>query len=524
MRIDIIKKEANDILESKKAECSCIEYKASELQLDKILKTICAYANNYYENDYSLIFIGVEEKNDGNEKAVPVTPIKGIEESRLEIAKNALNYLRPYLYPNVKYEIIANDYKDKKYLLVIVEKQLGGPFAVSDRVLQDKKIGLKPGRYIRVESDTRLAYVSEEYALIRKFAQYHFTSEINGDATIDDLDIDYLKEYLSLTSNRIIQSDMSKDKIANALALFDKNESASERVKNFAVLMFTNKPDKFIPYSNIEIISDTLGDIRKMEAKNFTGPIWKQYYSALKYINDNFVRTITLREDGIATNKKISNFPFKAIEELLANAIVHKNYENQKSIQVYINENEINIVNYNNPLPPITIKDLNERYYFHERDTINPEIRDMFKSLGIIESYGTGVGEAKKSCGDNKADSIYYKEFGDNANITSVVIPCNKQYCDLVNMKMRFDDQNMRFDDRKLRIQPIIENSDFNATIKNNLDRIALEYINSVFGAKEIIAILNCVPNTATKYIKKLLELDLIEKVEGLGKGKYKFK
>lgn len=51
-----------------------------------------------------------------------------------------------------------------------------------------------------------------------------------------------------------------------------------------------------------------------------------------------------------------------------------------------------------------------------------------------------------------------------------------------------------------------------------------LEFIDSVFSAKEIIGLLNCVPNTATKYIKKLLELDLIEKVDGLGKGKYKFK
>lgn len=82
----------------------------------------------------------------------------------------------------------------------------------------------------------------------------------------------------------------------------------------------------------------------------------------------------------------------------------------------------------------------------------------------------------------------------------------------------------MRFDDRKLRIQSAIKHSDFNVTIKNNLDQIVLEFIDSVFSAKEIIALLNCVPNTATKYIKKLLELDLIEKVEGLGKGKYKFK
>ena len=37
-----IKKQANEILKNKAAECSYIEYKASEQQLDRILKTILA--------------------------------------------------------------------------------------------------------------------------------------------------------------------------------------------------------------------------------------------------------------------------------------------------------------------------------------------------------------------------------------------------------------------------------------------------------------------------------------------------
>ncbi len=85
------------------------------------------------------------------------------------------------------------------------------------------------------------------------------------------------------------------------------------------------------------------------------------------------------------------------MEELLANAIVHNNYENGKPIQIYVSEKQINIVNYNKPLPPIRISDLNERTFFNERDTENPEIRDMFKAIGIIESFGMGIGEAKFS-------------------------------------------------------------------------------------------------------------------------------
>lgn len=50
----------------------------------KILKTICAYGNNYYDNDIQYIFLGVEEVNDENNKAIPKPPILGIDEGNLE--------------------------------------------------------------------------------------------------------------------------------------------------------------------------------------------------------------------------------------------------------------------------------------------------------------------------------------------------------------------------------------------------------------------------------------------------------
>lgn len=59
----------------------------------------------------------------------------------------------------------------------------------------------------------------------------------------------------------------------------------------------------------------------------------------------------------------VANYPYKAVEELLANAVVHKNYETDKSIQAYITEREIDIVNYNRLLPPVTLEDLNERTF-----------------------------------------------------------------------------------------------------------------------------------------------------------------
>ena len=523
MREDFYKMEANECLRKRKPECSHIEYKASGEQKDKILKTICAYGNNYYDNEFSFIFVGVEEMDTQAEKSTPALPIKGINAGSLESVKNSLCGLRPYLFPKVIFEVLVNSFEGRDYLLIVVERQGGGPFMVSEKAERDKEISLKAGRYIRIESASRLAKVSEEYELLRKFADYHFSSEPSKIATLDDLDFDYMREYLSQTSSRELTPSLTKREAAESLGLLAKNENANDRVSNFAALMFSRNPEKFIPYSYIEVITDTLGSASRMEAKEFKGPIWKQYYNALSYIDDTFVRTITVREDGVAKNRKVSNFPYKAIEELLANAVVHKNYESAKTIQVYITKEEIDIINYNRPLPPITLEDLNKRTIFKERDSVNPEIRNMFKSLGIIESYGTGVGEAKRACEANGSGLIHYKVFEDNSDITSVVIPCSEEYLTLIGEENFASVCPLKERSGEASAREKIAASSYASKIRKNLDKICVSFTFVTFAPKDVMELLKVSPNTATSYIAKLFELGLISEVIGVGRRKYRF-
>lgn len=522
MNYDDIKKHANSILANESAECSYIEYKRSSKQLDKILKTICAFGNNYYDNDMQYIFLGVDEVNNEESKSTPSLPIAGINEGALEKCKNDINSLRSYLYPNVSFEIIVNEFEGTYYLLIVVPRQSGGPFMVNEKAEKDKKINLKAGRYVRIESDSRIARVDEEYDLLRKFANFHFSSITNSEATIDDLSIDYLKEYIELTSNRSFMSKISKSQMAKSLRLLDRNDPLEKKVKNYAVLMFANKPDEFIPYAYTELIVDMYGTKRKMESKLFKGPIWKQYYTIVDYINNNFLNTIVIREDGVANNKKVTNYPFIAIEELVANAIVHNNYENGKPLQIYVSEKQINIVNYNKPLPPLRISDLNERTFFSERDTENPEIRDMFKSLGIIESFGTGIGEAKKALQSNGSPDLYYKTFDTTDNVTSVVIPVNEEYLLIKNGADSKSEVKIELQTKVIKEK--IMNFNCSKNIKKNILKLYDTLGTEVFGNTRVSEILGCSETTATKYINRMSkEMCISAPVEGIGKSKYRF-
>lgn len=165
---------------------------------------------------------------------------------------------------------------------------------------------------------------------------------------------------------------------------------------------------------------------------------------------------------------------------------------------------------------------MNERTFFNERDTENPEIRDMFKALGIIESFGTGIGEAKRTLENNGSPELFYKVFDTLDNVTSVVIPVFEEYKAIKegakpNKKLGIEGQTKD-------VKQKIWGSGYSRATKQNIIRIYDEVGTEVFGNSRIVEILGCSETTATKYINRMYEeLQITVMVEGAGKGKYKF-
>ena len=110
MQLLDIKRMAHNILENRNIESSFIEYKKTTNFKDKILKTACAFANNYMNDEIGLLFVGIEEldNKETGDKAIPKRPIEGIPESRLEGAENELKSLLSNIHPKIKYHIISN--------------------------------------------------------------------------------------------------------------------------------------------------------------------------------------------------------------------------------------------------------------------------------------------------------------------------------------------------------------------------------------------------------------------------------
>ncbi len=429
MQISDIKRMAHNILETQKMEDSFVEYKKSVHFKDKILKTACAFANNYMNNEIGLLFIGIEELNDKKtgEKAIPKRPIEGIKESKIEGIENELKSLLSNIHPRIRYHIISDRIDDAYYLVVAIEGGSDGPYQTSDKAEKDKEIKLKVGRYIRIGRDSRLPNSTEEFELLKKFANYSFSSSLNDTATIDDLNYEYMKEYLLQTGAKQDIREMSKLDMAKSMGLISESEYGGYRAKNFAVLMFAETPNKFIPNAHVEVIREIDGT-DKMEGKKFEGPVWIQAKQVNKYFEDNIMASYTIRVADKIEHKIIYNYPLTAFEELAINAILHKEYENPEYVGIYIYKDRISFVNHNRPLPPITIESLNKERSFDKRQYLNRELKEMFFSLNLIESYGSGIRRAKDALIKNGSPKLKFYPDNEKDNYTNAVMTINPEF------------------------------------------------------------------------------------------------
>lgn len=302
-----------------------------------------------------------------------------------------------------------------------------GPYQTSDKAWKDKDILLKPGRYIRVKRDTKLPTAREEFDLLKKFANYAFSSSLNETAILDDLNYEYMKEHLTATHAKPDIRRLSKLDMAKSMGLISESEYGGYRAKNFAVLMFADRPQDFIPYARVEIIREVIGT-DKMESKTFDGPIWIQAKQVLQYFKDNIMASYTIRDTNQVGHRIVYNWPQEMFAELATNCILHKEYGVANYIGIYIYHDHISFVNHNRPLPPVTIEDMNTKREFNNRVYLNPELKEMFFSLDLIESYGSGIRRAKDAMEENASPKLVFEPLEDSGDYTMATAYINEEF------------------------------------------------------------------------------------------------
>ena len=382
----------NELLHAKAVESSRIEFKA-DYNPAPILRTICAFANDIDNMGGGYILIGVEEEN-----GIPVFPVKGITPERVDGILIKLHEhcraITPSYLP-VAEPILMGD----RYVIVIwAAAGFGRPYRAPKIVLEAKS---EQHYYIRKFSSTIAASVIEERELFYVSSDIPFDDRPCLPASVFDLSKELLVTHL-----RKIQSSLADDaehktaeELARDMQLLD---FAWERwvPRNVAILMFSEHPEHFFRYARIEFVDKPTPEGDRMFEQTFTGPIQKQLTQALAFIKNYVIRKLIVKHADKAEADHVCNYPYAAVEELLANAVYHRSYAINEPIVVELTPEKLTISSHPGFDRSITDADI-ARFEIRSRIYRNRRIGDFLKELHLIEGRNTGFPNAVKALRDN---------------------------------------------------------------------------------------------------------------------------
>lgn len=170
---------------------------------------------------------------------------------------------------------------------------------------------------------------------------------------------------------------------------------------NVGLMFFNDEPQKFFPYSQIEVVDLRNGpEGDDMTEQIFKGPIDSMIKSALTYIKNTIIVEKILKIDGQAEAVRFFNYPYQAIEEALVNAVYHRGYDVREPVEVRIMEDRIHIVSYPGPDRSISEKSIEDKNMI-ARKYRNRRIGEFLKELKLTEGRNTGVPKIKRALKNN---------------------------------------------------------------------------------------------------------------------------
>ncbi len=372
------------LISGKIVESERVEYKKG-WNPAVIYRTICAFANDFENIGGGYIIIGAEE-----EKGRAKRPVSGIAIEELDAIQKEMiglnNLIRPCYAPKISIETIDNE-------SVIVLWVPGGdkrPYEVPEDIKAKNK---RFHYYIRRYASTVQANKDERDELITLTRQTPFDDRINTQASIEDISPLLVREYLQNIDSALVEQ-IETAPFRDIYRAMDLVSGPDELLypKNIALMMFNRRPEKFFPYSRIEIVEfpNGMGDPTFFEKPAITGPVYSQIQQALLQLQSVVLKERIYKNIDRPESDRVWNYPYRALEESIVNALYHRSWEIREPVVIRILPDYIEIINQGGPDRSVKIDEILKGVIRNNRYR-NRRIGDFLKELDMTEGRGTGI-------------------------------------------------------------------------------------------------------------------------------------
>ena len=370
---------------------------------EDVLHTMTAFANDIHNWGGGYIVVGVEERD-----GMPILPPCGIDIRLLDGIQKELVQLCNLVQPVVNVITAPVEYLGVTLLVIWVPGGEARPYKAPLHIGKEYQ---KQGKmyYVRRGSVTCLANAEEEHTLMKLCNKIPFDDRICHQASLDDFNIIYIRDFLHRTGSSITDNDimnMSREELFQSMQIIGGTPEYL-KPKNVGLLLFSDKAEEYIPYARIEIVRflDDVGD--RFEEKILHGPIHLQLIEALDYLKYQVVMEKVMKVSYQAEAIRAFNYPYAALEEIMCNAVFHKSWDDRNPIEVRINTDSIEVFNIEGPMPPLTRKDM-QRERVASRNYRNRRIGDFLKELHLTEGRSTGFPKIRQALRKNGSpDAVF---------------------------------------------------------------------------------------------------------------------
>ncbi len=354
--------EALELIEIiKRGEDSHHQFKENITNAESLAGEMVAFSNS----DGGMLIIGVDKNG-----SIVGIPNEQIERINQLISNTASNNVRNPI--NLFTENVMVDEK----LLTIINVPLG-----IDKPYMDKNGAV----WVKNGSDKRRVTSKEELRRLFQSSDIIHSDEIPiHNSTINDLDIEYFKLfYHDVYNSNLEEIDISIDKLMNNL-----NLAVGTNLNYAGLLIFGKNPQRLKPQFIIKAVNfigvDAAGSEFR-DKEDIDGKIQEQYIRAIAFINRNLRKIQTSDSFNISGQLEIPNIVF---EELVANAIMHRNYFIDSPIRIFMLDNRIEIIS-----PGVLPNNLTVENIKNGVSVIrNPIIASFVTKNNLIKYSGFGTG------------------------------------------------------------------------------------------------------------------------------------
>ena len=226
-----------------------------------------------------------------------------------------------------------------------------------------------------------------------------FDAAFDTNATLDDLDEEKMRDFIALAKAKRgfpLSDNSTPTKLLTHLSLMDERG----RIANSAVLLFGKRPQKFFITSEVKCVQ-FFGNVVEKPLPAYQicrGTVFEMIDQATAFVMDRVDLAVGTRaERDSASVPTDYELPPDAVREAIVNAVCHRDYTSNGSVQVMLFRNRLEVWNPGQLPYGLTVSKLTEP---HKSLPANPLLADPLFWTGYVDKVGTGTEDIVNLCKD----------------------------------------------------------------------------------------------------------------------------